>query len=159
MSSLSSESQDAIIHEGDYYSNVNGYTIPQNINHRFRTKITAELLADADKVERDKNDFQYVNIREKTPVYHRPRTSLPSANPDYTKISNDLRYTVARGHPVQRQSHSKTTHNKEIFENRETGECSDLHRRKKDWLARWTEANIIRSQLYKNILESQKKAT
>ena len=33
----------------------------------------------------------------------------------------------------------------------------NLHRRKKDWLGKWTEANIIRDRLYKDILEAQKK--
>jgi len=160
MSSKSNLDIYPVIDEGDYYTEVNGYQVPQNIRHRFRSIITAELLSDKDKVERDKNDFEYVNIKKKTPIYHRPQTIRPSSNSDYTKISNDLRTTVCRGHPVQRRSHSKTVHNEEIFKDHEENDKkTNLYRRKKDWLGRWTEANIIRDRLYKNILEVQKKTT
>jgi hypothetical protein len=160
MSSKSSLDIYPVIDEGDYYTEVNGYQVPQNIRHRFRSIITAELLSDKNKVERDKNDFEYVNIKKKTPIYHRPQTIHPSSNSDYTKISNDLRTTVCRGHPVQRRSHSKTVHNEEIFKDHEENDKkTNLYRRKKDWLGRWTEANIIRDRLYKNIVEAQKKTT
>ena len=157
MSAKSSLSLNPVIDEGDYYTEVNGYVVPQNIRHRFRSFKTAELLADKDKVDRDRNDSEYVNIKQRTISYQHPpmTTPPPPSNPDYAKISNDLRTTVCRGHPVQRKSHSKTVHNGEVFEDVETK--SNLHRRKKDWLGRWTEANIIRDRLYKSILEAQKK--
>ncbi|CAF1180389.1 unnamed protein product [Rotaria sp. Silwood1] len=157
MSSLSNNHP--VIDEGDYYTEINGYQVPQNIRHRFRSTITAELLLDKDKVERDKNDLEYVNIKQNIPIYRRPQTTFSSSNPDYTKISNDLRCTVAHGYPVQRSSHSKTIHNQDIFKSHQDDQQSNLYRRKKDWLARWTEANIIRDRLYKNILEAQKKTT
>lgn len=156
---MSNHNKDQIIDEGEYYTNVNGYVIPQNIRHRFRSMITSELLSDKDKVERDRNELEYVNIKQRTPVYRRPQTTLSSSNPDYTKISNDLRSTVCHGHPVQRRSHSKTVHNDGIFQNRYEDQQSEAYRRKKDWLARWTEANIVRDRLYKSILEAQKKPT
>jgi hypothetical protein len=158
MSSTPSLSEYPIIAEGDYYTDVNGYQIPQNIRHRFRSVITSELLADQHKVERDKNELEYVYIKRQTPIYPRPSTVSPSPNTDYNKISNDLRTTVCRGHPVQRRSHSKTVHNERIFQDHaQNGEYSPLNRRKKDWLGRWTEANIVRDRLYKQILEAQKK--
>jgi hypothetical protein len=89
--------------------------VPQNIRHHFHSIITAEFLSDEDKVERDKNDLEYVNIKQKTPIFHRPQTTLLTTNPDHTKISNDLRTIVCRDHPVERRSHSKTVHNGEIF--------------------------------------------
>ncbi|CAF2553573.1 unnamed protein product [Rotaria sp. Silwood2] len=156
---MSSLSNHPVIDEGDYYTDVNGYQVPQNIRHRFRSIITDELLSDKDKVERDKNEFEYVNVKQNTSIYHRPQTTFLSSNPDYTKISNDLRCTVAHGHPVQRHSHSKTVHSDDIFKNHQDDKQSSLYRRKKDWLARWTEANIIRDNLYKSILEAQKKTT
>jgi len=160
MSSKSSLEINPIIDEGDYYTEVNGYQVPQNIRHRFRSTITAELLSDKDKVERDKNDLEYVIIKKQIPIYHRSQIILPSSNPDYTKMSNDLRTTVCHGHPVQRRSHSKTVHNEEIFKDYDENDKKlNLYRRKKDWLGRWTEANIIRDRLYKNILEAQKKTT
>jgi hypothetical protein len=159
MSSKSSLDIIPVIGEGDYYTEVNGYQVPQNIRHRFRSIITAELLSDKDKVERDKNDLEYVNIKQKTPIYYRPQTTFLTTNPDYTKISNDLRTTVCPGHPVERRSHSKTVHNGEIFKDHQDDKQSNLYRRKKDWLGRWTEANIIRDRLYKNIVEAQKKTT
>jgi hypothetical protein len=160
MSSKSSPALYPIIDEGDYYTEVNGYVVPQNIRHRFRSIITSQLLADKDKVERDKNELQYVNIKQKTPISYRSQTSFASTNPDYTKISNDLRSVVCHGHPVQRRSHSRTVHNEEIFKNYfQNKEQSSLYHRKKDWLGRWTEANIIRDRLYKDIAESQKKTT
>jgi hypothetical protein len=160
MSSKSSLEINPIIDEGDYYTEVNGYQVPQNIRHRFRSTITAELLSDKDKVERDKNDLEYVIIKKQIPIYHRSQITLPSSNSDYTKMSNDLRTTVCHGHPVQRRSHSKTVHNEEIFKDYDEHDKKlNLYRRKKDWLGRWTEANIIRDRLYKNILEAQKKTT
>jgi hypothetical protein len=160
MSSHSSLSINPVIDEGDYYTEVNGYQVPQNIRHRFRSAITSELLSDKDKVQRDKNDLEYVNIRKKTPTHQRSQTTFSISNPDYTKISNDLRTVVCRGHPVQRRSHSKTVHNDEIFKNHyQDGKHPNLHGRKKDWLGRWTEANIVRDRLYKEILEAQKKTT
>jgi hypothetical protein len=157
MSSKSSPDINPIIDEGDYYTEVNGYLVPQNIRHRFRSIITAELLADKDKVQYDQNELESVNTKPRMPIYQRTETTFPTSNPDYTKISNDLRTTVCRGAPVQRRSHSKTVHNEEIFQDHE--EKSNLYRRKKDWLGRWTEANIIRDRLYKSILEAQKKTT
>ncbi|CAF1258188.1 unnamed protein product [Rotaria sordida] len=156
---MSSLGNNPVIDEGDYYTDINGYQVPQNICHRFRSIITTKLLSDKDKVEHDKNESEYINIKQNNPIYYRSQTTLSSINPDYTKISNDLRSTVCHGHPVQRHSHSKTIHNKEIFKNHQDNEQSNLYRRKKDWLARWTEANIIRDRLYKNILEAQKKTT
>lgn len=157
MTSQSSLDVYPVIDEGDYYTDVNGYQVPQNIRHRFRSAITAELLADTDKVQRDRNDLEYVNVkRRSTPSYQRAPSTPPAT--DYAKISNDLRTTVCRGHPVKRRSHSKTVHNAEIFKSHQAEEeYSNLHRRKKDWLGRWTEANIIRDRLFKSILEAQKK--
>ena len=160
MTTESGEEIYPIIDDGDYYTEVNGYQVPQNIRHRFRSNITAELLSDQNKVERDRNNLAYVNIKQKTPIYQRPQTTFEPMNPDYSKISNDLRTTVCRGHPVQRRSHSKTVHNADIFQNHQQEEkYSNLYRRKKDWLGQWTEANIIRDRLYKSILEAQKKPT
>lgn len=165
MSSQSALDFNPIIDEGDYYTDVNGYQVPQNIRHRFRSNITAQLLSDKDKVTRDRLDSDYENIKKRSSsltISHRSQTALPSSNPDYTKISNDLRTTVCRGHPVERRSHSKTVHNEEIFkgyEQENNNKHSNLYRRKKDWLGRWTEANIIRDRLYKNIVEAQKKTT
>lgn len=150
-----------VIDEGDYYTEVNGYHVPQNIRHRFRSNITAQLLADKDKVQRDRNDLEYVNIKRSTPIYRHSSssmTTMSTSNSDYTKISTDLRTAVCPGHPVQRRSHSKTVHNDEIFKNNQSnGQQTHLHNRKKDWLGRWTEANIIRDRLYKSINEAQKK--
>lgn len=151
-----------VIDEGDYYTEVNGYHVPQNIRHRFRSNITAQLLADKDKVQRDRNDLEYVNIKRPKPVYRRSSSSTTtiSSNSDYTKISNDLRTAFCRGHPVQRRSHSKTVHNGEIFiDHQSNDQQTNLHGRKKDWLGRWTEANIIRDRLFKSINEAQKKPT
>ncbi len=162
MSSKSSLSMNPVIDEGDYYTEVNGYQVPQNIRHRFRSAITSELLSDTVKVERDRNDLEYVNIKHKTPLYQRSQTtfSISNPNPDYSKISNDLRTVVCRGHPVERRSHSKTVHNEQIFKDQyQDNKKPNLHRRKKDWLGKWTEANIIRDRLYKEILEAQKKTT
>jgi len=146
--------------EGDYYTEVNGYQVPQNIRHRFRSLITSELLSDKAKVEHDKNELEYVNIKQRTPIYHRSQTNLPKSDPDYAKLSSDLRTTVCRGNPVQRRSHSKTVHNEDIFKNHfQDNKDPSLYRRNKDWLGRWTEANIVRDRLYKNILEAKKKAT
>ena len=157
---MSSYDVDPVMDEGDYYTEVNGYQVPQNIRHRFRSTITSELLSDKDKVERDRNELQYVNIKQQTPIYRRSQTTFESSNPDYSKISNDLRSAVCNGHPVQRRSHSKTVHNAEIFkEDRQNEHERNLHGRKKDWLGRWTEANMIRDRLYKSILEAQKKPT
>lgn len=145
--------------DGEYYTEINGYQIPQNIRHRFRSNITAQLLSDRDKVERDKNELAYVNIKQRhrtTPIIvEQPQTVI---NTDYSKISNDLRTVVCRGHPVQRSSHSKMVHNANIFKDLQADDKhGNLHRRKKDWLGKWTEANIIRDRLYKDILEAQKK--
>ena len=147
----------SVIDEGDYYTDVNGYQIPQNIRHRFRSNITSQLLADRDKVQRDRNDLEYVNIKHPIPIYRRSHSVSSTSNPDYSKISNDLRTAVCHGHPVQRRSHSKTVHNEEIFKDHQ--DRGNLHGRKKDWLGRWTEANIIRDRLFKSIAESQKKPT
>ncbi|UJR08907.1 hypothetical protein I4U23_013161 [Adineta vaga] len=151
----------AIEFEGDYYTNVNGYEVPQNIRHRFRSTITSELLSDKDKVERDKNELLYTNSRQRTPAfYHQPKQTVAVSDPDYAKLSNDLRSTVCRGIPVQRRSHTKTVHNEDIFkEYFQDDQPGSIHRRKKDWLGRWTEANIVRDRLYKSILESKKKMT
>lgn len=149
-----------VIDEGDYYTDVNGYQVPQNIRHRFRSNITSQLLADRDKVQRDQNDLEYVNIKQPTPIYRRSLSVCSTSNSDYSKISTDLRTAVCHGHPVQRRSHSKTVHNDEIFKDREdSARQKSLHGRKKDWLGRWTEANIIRDRLFKSIAESQKKPT
>lgn len=149
-----------VIDEGDYYTDVNGYQIPQNIRHRFRSNITSQLLADTDKVQRDRNDLEYVNIKHPTPIYRRSHSVSSTTNSDYSKISNDLRTVVCHGNPVQRRSHSKTVHNEEIFKDHQDGGYQrNLHGRKKDWLGRWTEANIIRDRLFKSIAESQKKPT
>jgi hypothetical protein len=162
MSSMQNFDTNSVIDfEGAYYTEVNGYQIPQNIRHRFRSLITSELLSDTDKVERDKNELAYVNIKQKHPIYHRSQTTLsPISDPDYTKLSNDLRTVVCRGNPVQRVSHTKTVHNEDIFKDYfQDDKQPNLYRRKKDWLGRWTEANIVRDRLYKNILEAKKKAT
>lgn len=155
-----SDEQNAIIDEGDYYTDVNGYQVPQNIRHRFRSTITSELLGNREKVDQDRRDLEYVAPRQRTPIYRRSQSvSLPS-DPDYTKISNDLRSTVCRGHPVERRSHSKTIHNEQVFQGRRgSGDEAHSYRRKKDWLGRWTEANIIRDRLFKNIAGAQKKST
>jgi predicted transcriptional regulator len=69
MSSMQSFDVNSVIDfEGDYYTEVNGYQVPQNIRHRFRSLITSELLSDRDKVERDKNELEYINIKHKTPI-------------------------------------------------------------------------------------------
>ncbi|CAF1618461.1 unnamed protein product [Rotaria magnacalcarata] len=159
MSSMSSHSKDIINDDGDYYTDVNGYQVPQNIRHRFRSKITTELLADKNKVEHDKHTLESINAKQPTPIYRRSQTTLTRSNSDYAKISNDLRYTVAHGNPVERQSHSKTVHNQELFKNLQDDNKFNPNRRRKDWLARWTEANIVRDRLYKSILEAQKKPT
>ena len=156
---MSHLNQNLIFNEGDYYTDVNGYQIPQNIHHRFRSSKTIELLSDRNKVESDKNELEYINIKKYQPVYRRAQTTIPSTNPDYTKISNDLRCCINHGHPVQRCSHSKTVHNEQIFKDHQDDKQVHLYRRRKDWLARWTEANIIRDRLYKSILESQKKSS
>ena len=153
MTSQSHDEPAFILDEGEYYSDVNGYQVPQNICHRFRTKITSHLLADRNKVERDRNDAEYVNIRRPTPIYHRSQSTLTPKS-DYSQISNDLRNSVCHGHPVERGSHSKMVHHGGVFSADHT---ASPHRRKKDWLGRWTEANIIRDRLYKNIAEAQKK--
>ena len=147
-----------IIDEGESYADVNGYRVPQNIRHRFRSNITSELLGNREKVDRDRVELDYVTPRQRTPISRRSQSvSLPS-NADYAKISNDLRSTVGRGHPVQRHSHSKTIHNEQVFQPTDEGK-SNSYRRKKDWLGRWTEANIIRDRLFKSIAGAQKKST
>lgn len=157
---MSSEENLIIDDDGEYYTEINGYQIPQNIRHRFRSNITAQLLSDRDKVERDRNELAYVNIKQyrRTPPIVVQQQPQP-INPDYSKISSDLRTVVCRGHPVQRGSHSKMVHNAEIFKDlqQDDDKHGNLHRRKKDWLGKWTEANIIRDRLYKSILEAQKK--
>lgn len=153
--SFSQDKPSVIIDEGEYYSDVNGYQVPQNICHRFRTKITTNLLADRNKVEQDRNESEYVNIRRPTPIYRRSQSTI-SMKSDYKQISNDLRDNICHGHPVQRGSHSKMIHNARVFT---PDQPSSSHRRKKDWLGRWTEANIIRDRLFKSISESQKKSS
>ncbi|CAF0772164.1 unnamed protein product [Adineta ricciae] len=151
----------AIELEGDYYTDVNGYQVPQNIRHRFRSTITSELLADRDKVERDKDELLYANVKQRPPAYQQRQPEQPkTTDPDYATLSNDLRSTVCRGIPVQRRSHTKTVHNEDIFkEYFQDDHQPSVHRRRKDWLGRWTEANIVRDRLYKSILESKKKMT
>lgn len=150
------ENPSLVIDEGEYYSEFNGYQVPQNICHRFRTKITTNLLADRNKIERDRNDSEYVNIRRPTPMIYRRSQSTISMKTDYNQISNDLRDTVCHGHPVERGSHTKMVHNQQVFTPGQTGSS---HRRKKDWLGRWTEANIIRDRLFKNISDAKKKSS
>jgi hypothetical protein len=150
----------SIVDEGEYYADVNGYEVPQNIRHRFRSNITSELLADRDKVQRDRNDIDYVSPRQRTHIYRRAQANVVMTNADYTKISNDLRNTVCHGYPVERRSHSKTIHNEQVFNSRhENDQQTNIYRRRKDWLGRWTEANIVRDRLYKNALVNQKKST
>ncbi|CAF1477794.1 unnamed protein product [Adineta steineri] len=146
--------------EGDYYTDVNGYQVPQNIRHRFRSTTTSQLLADQYKVERDRAELERGNIKKKTIVYQPTQKNVAASDPDYEKLSNDLRSTVCRGKPVQRRSHTKTVHNEEIFKDffKENTQ-SNLHRRKKDWLGRWMEADIIRDNLYKSMLQAKKKTT
>lgn len=155
MSNTVPDEKPLILDEGAYFSEINGYQVPQNLCHRFRTKITSDLLGDREKVERDRNDLEYVNIRRPTPIYRRSQSTV-SLHSDYNKISNDLRDTVCHGHPISRGSHTKMVHNAQVFAE---GSAPSVHRRKKDWLGRWTEANIIRDRLYKNINEAQKKSS
>ena len=157
MSSTSSSNFDSnpIIDEGDYYTHVNGYRVPQNIHHRFRSSITSQLLADRDKVERDRQEFDGARVRPAVPVYRRSQPLI--SNPDYTTMSNNLRSAVCYGHPVERRSHTKTVHSDEVFNRRGANTFDSAHRRTKDWLGRWTEANIIRDRLYKDTLATPKK--
>ena len=155
MSSPANFDSNPILDEGDYYTNVNGYHVPQNIHHRFRSSVTSQLLADRGKVDRDQQEFDRARVRPTVPVYRRSQPLI--SDPDYTKISNDLRSAVCYGHPVERRSHTKTVHSSEVFNRRDADTFGSAFRRKKDWLGRWTEANIIRDRLYKDTLGSQKK--
>ena len=155
--SLSADVENCILDEGEYFTEINGIQVPQNICHRFRSKITSELLVDRKKVERDQPIYDRLTSRQSTPIYRRSQSMIAVSNDDYSKISNDLRSSICYGHPVQRASHSKAIHNRHVFD-KEKVESSSTHRRRKDWLGRWTEANIIRDRLYKNIADSQKKS-
>ncbi|CAF1365056.1 unnamed protein product [Rotaria magnacalcarata] len=86
-------------------------------------------------------------------------------NPDYMTISGHLRSSICFGYPVARSSHAKLVHNAQIFKEHFEMVASEQRRhphsfrRKKDWLGRWTEANITRQRLVKELLEAQKKTT
>jgi len=168
MASTSSLDMNPIEDNRIYFADVNGYRVPQNVRHRFRSVITDELLADKSKVERDKNETHYADIKYVPSTIHRPKTAVVAVdpNPDYTRISNDLRSSICHGYPVSHcGSHTKTVHNahlfKEHFEAVALEKKKQIHSfgRKKDWLGRWTEANLVRARLTKDFLDAQKKTT
>ena len=119
--------------------------------------------------DRDKNNSHYVYL--KFVPSNRPQSetnmSVASENPkpDYLTISNSLRSSICSGYPVLRGSHSKIVHNAQIFKEHfesvalEQQRHSQSFRRKKDWLGRWTEANIVRDRLMKDMVNAQKKTS
>lgn len=151
------DNENLILEEGEYFTEINGIQVPQNICHRFRTKITTSLLADLDKVARDQPYEESLNAVQPVPVYRRAQTAMTTGNDDYAKISRDLRSSICYGHPVERSSHTKMTHNKNIFD--KSAASNNAYRRKKDWLGKWTEANIVRERLYKNVTSTKKSST
>lgn len=90
-------------------------------------------------------------------------SSVSTTNPDYLTISSYLRNSICFGYPVLRSSHSKAVHSADIFKEHfetvalERQRHPQSFRRKKDWLGRWTEANIVRDRLLKEMVEAQKK--
>ncbi|CAF1194928.1 unnamed protein product [Rotaria sp. Silwood1] len=89
----------------------------------------------------------------------------PTPNPDYLTISSHLRSSICFGYPVLRGSHTKIVHNPYIFKLHfetvalEQQRNPHSFRRKKDWLGRWTEANIVRNRLLKEMVAAQKKTS
>lgn len=95
-----------------------------------------------------------------------PQTSVirtVDINPDYMEMSSYLRSSICFGYPVLRASHSKAVHNAQVFKEHREMMASEQKqtqrscRRRKDWLGRWTEANIIRERLLKEMLAAEKK--
>ncbi|CAF3236052.1 unnamed protein product [Rotaria socialis] len=110
--------------------------------------------ADRDNVKPQSRPQSTIKVVETVPI-----------DPDYMIISGHLRSSVCFGYPVARSSHAKLVHNAQIFKEHFEMVASEQRRhphsfrRKKDWLGRWTEANITRQRLVKELLEMQKKTT
>ncbi|CAF0744226.1 unnamed protein product [Didymodactylos carnosus] len=136
-----------------YHVDINGLRVPQNVRHRFRSKITDQLLCDNCQVNDALKyiDIQYVPNRSRLSNHTeqiRPMTSTgltstsllslndPHQSEDYYNISNDLRNSVCHGFPVKRSSHSKNVHNAQLVQEHfsSTKNFNSAFRRKKDWL-------------------------
>ena len=129
------------------------------------------LLHSSDSVnsDQDKSKPHYVYLKFVPANRPQSQTSISVAsehtNPDYLTISNSLRSSICSGYPVLRGSHSRIVHNAEIFTKHfgsvtlEQQRRSRSFRRKKDWLGRWTEANIVRDRLMKDMANAQKKTS
>ena len=127
------------------------------------------MAADKKQISSGQNKDQphYIYLKYVPSDRSPPKTSASVApdpiNPDYLLMSTSLRSSICAGYPVVRGSHSRIVHNAQIFQEHfrniksEEQSRSRSFRRKKDWLGRWTEANIVRDRLMKDMINAQKK--
>jgi len=141
------------------YTVVNGSHASQNLPHSF-----VSINSDRDK---NKPHYVYLKFVPSNRPQLQTNISVASGNPkpDYLTISNSLRSSICSGYPILRGSHSRIVHNAEISKEHfesvtlEQQRHSQSFRRKKDWLGRWTEANIVRDRLMKDMINAQKKTS
>ena len=117
--------------------------------------------------EKNQPHYIYLKYGPKEPSQSKRSISVESnrTNPDYLIMSSSLRSSICSGFPIVRGSHSRIVHNERIFQEHFENVKSDEQRRsrsfrrKKDWLGRWTEANIVRDRLMKEMVNAQKKTS
>jgi len=140
----------------------NANHVPQNIKHKYGTKVTTQLLKDPLKVNQtlvdmnEKSNFK--KHQEQPKEAERPNSGAvdPKKHTTYYNLSNFLRHSVSHGYPdLMAKSTKQRVHNaavsKEYLDDPENYRLAN--RRKKDWLGKWTELNVIRERLYKGLAD------
>lgn len=164
-----------------YRQTVSHNEIPANIKAKFGSRNTRELLKDELKVHDTLSKIYNTGVERKyikndEEIAARAKTSrsidgeennnegLSDSVATYYDLSNHLRYTVSRGYPkTVRTSHKEDVHNLELtkmfFSDKDN--LDSPYRRKKDWLSKWTEANILRERVFKSLgnFEAEKAKT
>lgn len=121
----------------------NANHVPQNIKHKFGTKVTTQLLKDPSKVNQtlvdmnEKSNFK--KHQEPTKEEERPESRAidPKKHTTYYNLSNFLRHSVSHGYPdLNAKSTKQRVHNasvsREYLADPENYKLAN--RRKKDWL-------------------------
>ncbi|CAF1044142.1 unnamed protein product [Brachionus calyciflorus] len=132
--------------------------IPQNIRHKFGTKQTEYLLSNQIKVHdtlakihntgiikknAEQFDKSILNLNEKDVLTN-----------EYYDLGNHLRHSIAHGYPTiyhtgLKESIHNVDVNKKHMENWQKNVITP-HRRKTDWLIKWTELNVVDERIIRD---------
>jgi hypothetical protein len=137
-----------VIHSpGEYHEHyrmtVRSEEVPQNIRHKYGTKITQQLLDDQLKVHDTITTLQNVgnqkkNIKtEETPTELQMKRKKDESIKGYYDLSNVTRHSICRGLSFPTTTSTKETdYNKQISEEyfADSHNLDSPYRRKKDWL-------------------------